>query len=384
MPTFWWSAAALVPTGLAMLSVTTAANASVQLGVAPTMRGRVMSLYLDLLPRRHAVRRPARRLARRGWPGRAGGWSAAGSSACSAVVGAGRRRSARHRGLRCRPTVAELVHGPGALALLHDGAMRVEQLTDPADPRLDDFRDLTDADVRPDRRGIVIAEGSNVVERLASSPYRMRAVLGVPGRHRGPGAGARRARRDRRTRSTSGCCPRSSASGSPAACSRRPTGSPPATRRAAGRRPPGGRARGAQRLREPGLAVPQRRRVRCRRACCSTRPAPTRSTAAACGSRWATCCGCRSRCCPAPWPAALGLLREHGVTTLRADAAAASTTLRRVDVAGALGGAARGRGPGLPAATLAAADVRVRIPMADGVDSLNVATAAAVAFAQLG
>lgn len=38
-------------------------------------------------------------------------------------------------------------------------------------------------------------------------------------------------------------------------------------------------------------------------------------------------------------------------------------------------------GPGLRAGTLAAADVRARIPIADGVDSLNVATAAAVAFA---
>jgi len=37
-------------------------------------------------------------------------------------------------------------------------------------------------------------------------------------------------------------------------------------------------------------------------------------------------------------------------------------------------------GPGLTAATLAAADRRVRIPLAVGVDSLNVATAAAVAF----
>ena len=29
-------------------------------------------------------------------------------------------------------------------------------------------------------------------------------------------------------------------------------------------------------------------------ACCSTRPAPTRSTGAACASRWASCCTCRS------------------------------------------------------------------------------------------
>ncbi len=46
MPDFLWTAIVLVPTGLAMLSVTTAANAHVQLGVSPTMRGRVMSLYL--------------------------------------------------------------------------------------------------------------------------------------------------------------------------------------------------------------------------------------------------------------------------------------------------------------------------------------------------
>jgi tRNA G18 (ribose-2'-O)-methylase SpoU len=37
-------------------------------------------------------------------------------------------------------------------------------------------------------------------------------------------------------------------------------------------------------------------------------------------------------------------------------------------------------GPGLTAATLAAADRRARIPLAAGVDSLNVATAAAIAF----
>ena len=37
-------------------------------------------------------------------------------------------------------------------------------------------------------------------------------------------------------------------------------------------------------------------------------------------------------------------------------------------------------GPGLTDTALAASDVMVPIPMADGVDSLNVATAAAVAF----
>jgi tRNA G18 (ribose-2'-O)-methylase SpoU len=37
-------------------------------------------------------------------------------------------------------------------------------------------------------------------------------------------------------------------------------------------------------------------------------------------------------------------------------------------------------GPGLTAAALRACDMRVRIPMARGTDSLNVATAAALAF----
>src|SRR5579875_2028285 len=46
MPTYVLTALLLVPTGLAMLSVTTAANSHIQLGVTPTMRGRVMSLYL--------------------------------------------------------------------------------------------------------------------------------------------------------------------------------------------------------------------------------------------------------------------------------------------------------------------------------------------------
>jgi MFS family permease len=46
MPNFLATAALLVPTGLLMITVATAANSSVQLGVEPTMRGRVMALYL--------------------------------------------------------------------------------------------------------------------------------------------------------------------------------------------------------------------------------------------------------------------------------------------------------------------------------------------------
>ena len=46
MPGFGATALMLVPVGLAMLTFTTAANSSVQLGVEATMRGRVMALYL--------------------------------------------------------------------------------------------------------------------------------------------------------------------------------------------------------------------------------------------------------------------------------------------------------------------------------------------------
>jgi MFS family permease len=46
MPSYLLFLAALVPTGLAILSFTTAANAATQLGTAPEMRGRVMGLYM--------------------------------------------------------------------------------------------------------------------------------------------------------------------------------------------------------------------------------------------------------------------------------------------------------------------------------------------------
>ncbi|WP_181784149.1 TrmH family RNA methyltransferase, partial [Pseudonocardia pini] len=61
----------------------------------------------------------------------------------------------------------------------------ITTVADPADPRLDDYRDLTTADRRPDRpggRGLVIAEGVVVVRRLLDSPYPVRSLLGVPRR----------------------------------------------------------------------------------------------------------------------------------------------------------------------------------------------------------
>jgi MFS family permease len=46
MPSFWSFLLMLVPTGLALLTFTTAANSAVQLGTTADMRGRVMGLYM--------------------------------------------------------------------------------------------------------------------------------------------------------------------------------------------------------------------------------------------------------------------------------------------------------------------------------------------------
>ena len=60
-----------------------------------------------------------------------------------------------------------------------------ETITDPADERVADFRDLVSGDRRPGTQrgtGPVIVEGVPAVRRLLASPYPVRAVLGVPGR----------------------------------------------------------------------------------------------------------------------------------------------------------------------------------------------------------
>jgi tRNA G18 (ribose-2'-O)-methylase SpoU len=81
-----------------------------------------------------------------------------------------------------------------------------------------------------------------------------------------------------------------------------------------------------------------------------------------------------------PLPGALDLLRSAGLTTVALTpdpAAPAIQTVARDRPLALLLGA---EGPGLDAEVIAAADVRARIPMAAGVDSLNVAATAAVAL----
>jgi tRNA G18 (ribose-2'-O)-methylase SpoU len=58
----------------------------------------------------------------------------------------------------------------------------VTDITDPADPRVDDFRDLNSVDRRPDLpggKGLVIAEGVLVVQRMLASRFTPRAFLGT-------------------------------------------------------------------------------------------------------------------------------------------------------------------------------------------------------------
>ncbi|MBQ7736503.1 MAG: RNA methyltransferase [Oscillospiraceae bacterium] len=88
----------------------------------------------------------------------------------------------------------------------------------------------------------------------------------------------------------------------------------------------------------------------------------------------------------ADWPEkSLGYLREQGFVTaaLALDSSALSVTdpsLHRAEKLALLLGT---EGTGLTPAALAGCDCRVMIPMARGVDSLNVAAAAAVAFWEL-
>jgi tRNA G18 (ribose-2'-O)-methylase SpoU len=88
----------------------------------------------------------------------------------------------------------------------------------------------------------------------------------------------------------------------------------------------------------------------------------------------------------APWPDALGALRDLGFTLLALTPDAAATSLAELgpDLIARPALLLGAEGAGLSAEALAVADHRVRIPMAAGVDSLNVAAAAAVAFYALG
>ncbi len=88
----------------------------------------------------------------------------------------------------------------------------------------------------------------------------------------------------------------------------------------------------------------------------------------------------------APWPDALQAVRAAGFVLVALTPEPSAVELSAVDAATMPRAALilGAEGPGLSRQVLGAADLAVRIPMARGVDSLNVAAAAAVACYALG
>jgi tRNA G18 (ribose-2'-O)-methylase SpoU len=250
------------------------------------------------------------------------------------------------------------------------------------DPRLDDFRDLTDSDVRPDRRGIVIAEGVNVVERLVRSPYPVRAVFGVPRRIEAlspvlAGLDVPVYVADKWLlsdvvgfRVTRGVL---------ASADRLPPPDLPALLGGAERvavleglndfENLGALFRNAAAFGVDAVLLDAR---------CAD-PLYRRSVRVSMGH----VLGVPFAVLPDPWPASLELLRAAGFGLLALTPRASAVALRDVAAPAKWAVLLGAEGPGLTDAALACADELVRIPMAAGVDSLNVATAGAVAFAHL-
>ena len=259
----------------------------------------------------------------------------------------------------------------------------ITSITDVGDPRVDDYRDLTEADRRPDRpggRGLVIAEGVVVVRRLLASPYPVRSLLGVPRRidelaadldgidvpayatdadtmasvvgfhlNRGVLAVADRAPQPdaadlaRTARAVAvlegvndhenlGSVFRNAAALGVGAVLLGPRCADPLYRRSV-------RVSMGHVLRVPFASLPE------------------------------------------PWPQSLDVLRDAGLRVVALTPAPDAVALRDAGLSGVRTALLLGaEGPGLTGEALAAADQRVRIPMADDVDSLNVATAGAIAF----
>ncbi|SDO38416.1 tRNA G18 (ribose-2'-O)-methylase SpoU [Nakamurella panacisegetis] len=259
-------------------------------------------------------------------------------------------------------------------------------ITDPADPRLDDFRDLTTADRRPDRpggRGLVIAEGTVVVRRLIASAYPVRALLGVRGRfdELAPDlsdleapfyvASADLMARVVGFHLNRGVLATADRIAFPPTAQLLDSVRSVAVLEGVGDhenlgsifRNAAALGIGAVLLGE-GCADPlYRRSVRVSMGTVLLVPFAGLS-----GS----------------WPAPAELLRSKGFTVTALTPKPSAVTLRQAGLAGRKVAVLLGsEGPGLTDAALESADLQVRIPMAPGVDSLNVATAGAIAFAEI-
>ncbi|CAM3782681.1 RNA methyltransferase [Kibdelosporangium persicum] len=259
----------------------------------------------------------------------------------------------------------------------------VIRITDPADERLADFRDLTTADRRPDRpggKGLVIAEGVVVVRRLLASPYPVRSLLGVERRIAELDA------------EVDGSIPAYVTSADVMAevvgfhLNR-------GVLAVADRAAPWGLedlARAKRLVVLEGVGDHENLGALFRNVAalgwggvvlgpgCSD-PLYRRSVRVSMGHVLAV---------PftnvTEWPGALEFLRSKGFQVLALTPRADSLPLDEVDAGGPVAVLLGSEGPGLTGVAIDAADHAVRIPMSGGVDSLNVATAGAVAFYALG
>jgi tRNA G18 (ribose-2'-O)-methylase SpoU len=84
----------------------------------------------------------------------------------------------------------------------------------------------------------------------------------------------------------------------------------------------------------------------------------------------------------ARWPEDIDTIHRHGFTTWALTPDAGAEVLWDLEIPDRLALVLGAEGPGLAAATMNHCSQRVRIPIAEGVDSLNVGAAAAVVFSQ--
>jgi tRNA G18 (ribose-2'-O)-methylase SpoU len=264
----------------------------------------------------------------------------------------------------------------------------VQDVSDPDDPRLDNFRDLNSIDRRPDLptgKGLVIAEGVLVVQRMLASRFTPLALLGT----------------DRRLAEL----------GDDLAGTQAPyyRVSADVMAQVVGFHLNRGVLAAARRVPEPGIAqlVDGARTIAVLEGVNDHENLGSifRNAAGLGVDAVVFGSGCadplyrravrvsmgHALLVPyartADWPADLVLLKDSGFRLLALtphhqacplpDAMAAVRDQRVALLVGA-------EGPGLTAAALRISDMRVRIPMSCGTDSLNVATAAALAFYERG
>ncbi|MGW4833155.1 TrmH family RNA methyltransferase [Amycolatopsis japonica] len=257
-------------------------------------------------------------------------------------------------------------------------------IDDRDDQRLDDFRDLSTADRRPDRpggRGFVIAEGTVVVERLLNSRYPVRSLLGVERRFHelGETLDAVDVPGYVTSAETMADVVGFHLNRGILAVADRPVPPPSVEEVVDGARVLailegvgdhenlGSLFRNAAALGVDGILLG---------AGCSD-PLYRRSVRVSMGHvlrvPFATF---------GSWPGDLESLRDRGFRIAALTPRADSVSLRQLrdQTPGKVALMLGAEGPGLTDEAIAAADVAVRIPMPEGVDSLNVATAGAIAF----